>query len=110
VPRMSVNMLIMIIVLSLVVYRVGRFVVLDSMFEQTRDKTLGWMHHRRTFGWVKLAELLGCPYCITVWIAAGACLAWRWFVEPFPAPVFVWLAVSAGSLICWKIVDSERDY
>jgi hypothetical protein len=108
VPLM-LDLLILIIILSLVVYRLGRFVVLDTMFEGTRDKVLGWMHRRDRFFWHKLAELLGCPYCITVWIAAGACLAWRWFVAPFPAPVFVWLAVAAGSLMAWRVVDSERD-
>jgi hypothetical protein len=104
---MMFDLLILIVVLSLVTYRLGRFVVLDSMFEGTRDKTLGWMHRRGNFFWVKTAELLGCPYCITVWLAAGACLAWRVFVESYPAPVFVWLAVSAGSLMAWRVVDSE---
>jgi hypothetical protein len=78
------------------------------MIEGTRDRIFGWMHHRQSFFWQKVVELLGCPYCITVWVAAAACIAWRLLVEPFPAPVFVWLAVSAGSLIVWRIVDSEQ--
>lgn len=104
---MSLNELVMIVVLSAVVYRVGRFLVLDTMIEGTRDRIFGWLAHRERFFWHKLLDLLGCPYCITVWVAAGACLAWRLFVGDFAAPVFVWLAVSAGSLVFWNYIDSE---
>lgn len=104
---MSLNELVMIVVLSAVTYRVGRFLVLDTMIEGTRDKVYGNLAHRPQFFWQKVLEMLGCPYCITVWIAAGACLTWRIFVGSFAAPVFVWLAVCAGALVFWNYIDSE---
>lgn len=104
---MMFDLLILIVILSAVVYRVGRFLILDTMFEGTRAQVFGRLAMRERFIWHKIAELLGCPYCITVWIAAAACFAWRIFVEPFPAPVFVWLAVSTGSLLFWRAIDYE---
>jgi chromate transport protein ChrA len=106
---MSVNELIMIVVLSAAVYRVGRFIILDTMFEGTRAQVFGRLAMRQKFIWHKIAELLGCPYCITVWLAAGACIAWRLFVGPFAAPVFAWLAVCTGALLFWRAIDWEPD-
>lgn len=106
---MQVSDLIMIIVLSAAVYRAGRFIVLDTMFEGTRAQVFGRLQMRQHLFWHKLAELLGCAFCITVWLSAAACLAWRWFVDPFPAPVFVWLAVCTGALLFWQAIDWEPD-
>jgi hypothetical protein len=103
------DLLILIVILSLTVYRLGRFVVLDTMFEGTRAQVFGRLMMREHLFWHKVAEMLGCPYCITVWLSAGACLAWRWTVDPFPAPVAVWLAVCTGSLIFWRIMDFQPD-
>lgn len=104
---MQVSTLIMIIVLSATVYRISRFIVLDTMFEGTRAQVFGRLAMSERFIWHKIAELLGCPYCITVWISAASCVAWRIFVGPFEAPVFVWLAVSTGSLLFWRAIDSD---
>jgi hypothetical protein len=104
---MQVSDLILVVILSAVTYRVGRFIALDSMFEGTRERVYAWLLGHDRFIWHKIAELLGCPYCITVWVAAATCFAYRVAVEPFAAPVFVWLAVSTGALIFWAIVDSE---
>lgn len=102
-----IDLLILIIILSAVVYRVSRFIVLDTMIDGTRHKVLGYLEAKPKLLPQKLAELLGCPFCVTVWISAGACLAWRIFIASFAAPVFVWLAVAAGALIYWAVIDSE---
>lgn len=106
---MPVNLIILIIVLSLVVYRVGRFIVLDSLIEGTRESVQRWLGNRSHRWWHKLLELLGCPYCITIWVSAATCFAYRVFVESFAVPVFVWLAVAALSLVWWRYIDWEED-
>jgi hypothetical protein len=114
---------VLLVVLSGVVYRVGRFVVLDTLIEELRWATLNRLASIRTdegerivleeheLGRLplwrkKLYDLLSCPYCITGWVSAGAvALATVWV--PVPLPWFTWLAVWAGGLIIWDIVDSE---
>lgn len=103
------DLLVLIVILSLVNYRVARWIVLDTMIDGTRTTAFQWLANRERLFWHKLLELLGCPYCITVWTSAAACFATRLFVGPFPMPVFVWLAVAAGSLIPWRYVDWEDD-
>lgn len=106
---MSVNYLIFVIVLSLVVYRVARFIVLDSLIDGTRENITVWLGHRSHRWWHKLLELIGCPFCVTIWISAFTLIAYRIFVDDFPIPVFTWLAVAAGALIPWRIIDWEED-
>lgn len=104
-----IDLFFLIVILSLAVFRISRFVVLDTMFEGTRAQVFGRLQMREHMFWHKLAELLGCPYCITVWFSAAACLGWRIFVGPFAAPVFVWLAVCTGALLAWRAIDYEQD-
>ena len=109
--------LITFVVLSAVTYRVGRFLLLDSLIDELRDK----LYLRLTVGgtevgspvaaWrMKLIDLMTCSYCITIWIAAAVVVFWslvvrgEWIGWEF---LLVWPAVAAGSLVWWTYIDSE---
>lgn len=97
---------LLLVVLSAVTYRVGRFIVLDTLIDSPRNKVIDWLLGRKKNWSLKLAELIGCPYCITVWVAAGA-VALTALFQPIPYPVWTWLTVATGSLVFWAIIDSE---
>lgn len=93
------------ILLSLVTYRVTRFVVKDTIIEGTRI----WLHTfilgKKPKLWrEKLQELISCPFCISVWISAATVAVTDRYVS-VPLPVFQWLAVAAGTLVIWRIVE-----
>jgi FtsH-binding integral membrane protein len=99
--------LLLLIVLSAVTYRVGRFLILDTLIDEPRNRVLSWLEMRPTRFWSKVHDLLGCPFCITIWIAAGAvAITDIWFAS-VPMPVWTWLAVATGALVFWAVIDSE---
>lgn len=99
-------MLTVIVILSLVTYRVTRFFLSDTLLEETRGMVL-----RRLSGpyagqlRVKLFELLTCPFCFSVWVAAGATAVADAYTS-VPLPVFVWLAACSGSLVIWRWIEA----
>lgn len=98
----------LIIVLSLVTYRVTRFLILDSLIEVTRDRVYAWLETHPNRFTMKLVELIRCPYCMTIWVAAGAVAIIDVFTDqPVPMPVFAWLAVAAAALVWWRIIDPK---
>lgn len=102
-----IDLLFLIVILSLVVYRVGRFIVLDTLIEGTRESVFRRLIAREgSLVASKFLELLGCPYCITIWVAAGATVVTDAFIS-VPLPVWVWLASAAGSLVWWRLIDWE---
>lgn len=104
-----ISHLFLIIILGLVTYRVSRFLVLDTLIDEIRDRVIGWLEPRQhRLGWRKLLDLLGCPYCITVWVAAGAVAAHHFIVDPVPMPVWTWLGVATVSLAVWAVIDNEE--
>jgi FtsH-binding integral membrane protein len=92
--------------LSMPTYRIGRFIVLDTLIDEPRDKTYAWLELRTSLFWKKVVDLLGCPWCITIWVAAAVVAVADAFVS-VPLPVFTWLAVATGSLVWWAIIDSD---
>ena len=101
--------LVLIIVLSAVVYRVSRFIALDTLIDGTRDKAIDFFERHPSFFWGKIRELLGCPWCITIWIGAFTVIAQYIFVGDVPMPVWTWLAISSGALVFWAIIDDDAD-
>jgi hypothetical protein len=120
------NDFLLLILCSAAVYRISRFVVLDTMIEGTRDKITTRLAtatdsqgRRRVINkgeaafeliplWRrKLLELIGCPWCVTVWVAGAVTLLTHFIVEPVPAPVWFWLAIASLALVLWAIIDSE---
>jgi hypothetical protein len=102
------ELLILIVVLGLVTYRVSRFIVLDTLWESWRDRLHAWLMSKPALWRIKLHELLGCPFCVTIWVSAGACLLTRWFVGSFAMPVWAWLGAATFALVVWEYVDAEE--
>lgn len=102
-----IELILFVILLGLVTYRVSRFIVLDSLIDAQRDWAFAKLETRTSWWAEKLYELITCPYCITIWVAAGATVATRMFVGSFPMPVWVWLGAATVSLVAWRIVDPE---
>lgn len=97
----------LVLVLSPVTWRVCRFIVFDSLIEGPRERFIGWLSSRagRVAPW--LLKLYECPFCVSVWVAAGAvglwCLvAWWWVGWLF---IFVWLGAASGCMVLWRYID-----
>ena len=113
--------LVRYIILSAVVYRVSRFIIMDTGFMDwltgrvdeggeritvdKHDDPVSW--RQLNFVKRKTAELMGCPWCVTVWIAAAVVLLTWLFSDDLPMPWFYWPALSAGGLVFWAIIDHE---
>jgi hypothetical protein len=124
-----VNEFLLLIILSAVVYRVARFIVLDTIWEGWRDKLLDWLttgtdamgsqrvldKKRDPEEWAQLpyikrkfSELMMCPFCVTIWVAGFTVLAYDVVIDPnLPLPVFYWLTIATGGLVFWAVIDSE---
>lgn len=100
--------LCLILVLGLVVYRVTRFIVLDTLVDVPRD----WVHNRlmstkRRWG-PYLAKLIGCPWCVSVWVSAGAvALTMILTNHDIVMPVWTWLAAAAVAVLAYNVTDAE---
>lgn len=102
-----------ILLLSLVAFRVTRFILEDSLIEEPRE----WLR-RKLIGipkginqpmpvWRrKLLEIIECPWCMSVWVSAGTVgLAWLTWDAPRPPLFWEWLSVCAGSVILYFLAD-----
>lgn len=90
-----------LVVLALATFRLARFVTADTfpLWLPLRDRILDRWPPRPG----AVSELLACPWCCSVWLAAGL-LAW-WLLSPATlGPVAVILALSAvaGLLAEWS--------
>lgn len=91
-----------LILLSLVVYRVTRFIILDTLIQHQRIVFLNKLQGKKPSAFRnKIAELFTCPYCMSIWVAAASVAVLDLF-ESVRLPVFMWLAVAAGSLLVWR--------
>lgn len=107
--------LLTFVVLSAATYRIARFLVLDSLIDGTRDQVyqkLMVLPPGETIPlWrSKLADLMTCSYCATVWIAAAVTLFYSLVIADWIGWAFllVWPAVAAGSLVFWAYIDNEE--
>jgi hypothetical protein len=100
--------LILIVVLGLVVYRVTRFIVLDTLIETPREAVHNWLMTRKGWWGPKIAELVGCPWCVSVWVSAGAIAATEWFTDTdVIMPVWAWLGAAAVAVLAYNVTDAE---
>jgi hypothetical protein len=104
--------LLTFVILAFATYRIARFLVLDTLIDGPRDKFHDWLTKPESLSvWrLKLAELLTCPYCITVWVAAGVTVFWSLVVDEWLGWAFllVWPAVAGASLVPWAYIDDEE--
>lgn len=102
------DLLLIVIVLSAVTYRVARFLLLDDLLNELRDRFYVWLTKPEKVSWfrIKLTEFAFCQFCITVWIAAAAVAIADAYVS-VPLPFFAWPAIATGSLVFWAYIDGE---
>ena len=99
--------IVLLIVLSAVTYRVSRFIILDTLIDEPRNWVMDKLEMRPNLLTSKLIDLLGCPYCITIWVSAAVVAITSAVGYDMPLPVWSWLAVASGALVVWNLVDSE---
>jgi hypothetical protein len=120
------------LILSLVVYFLTHLVVMDTLFERTRDKVLDRLttgpptggeepividKHRDPKAWralplwrTKVFDLFTCPFCFSVWVAFGTVIAWDVVLDhSVPVPLFYALALSRAALVWWAVIDGTED-
>lgn len=100
---------LILVMTSWMSYRFGRFIVLDSMFEGTRDKFKGWLTTGKKMSiWkLKVDELITCPFCVTGWTSLIVVIATDIF-HHLPLIVLWWGATWVGALLTWGLIDSDE--
>lgn len=114
--------------MSFSVYRITRFIILDSLIEMWRERFYEWVlsplshddkkmvldYHEdgplRTLpAWRrKLYQLSSCPFCISAYVAGAVLVTTLWVSDfSFPMPVWWWLGIWTGGLIVYRIIDAD---
>lgn len=65
------SVLAWLVVAAFAAYRVTRLLVIDALFEGTRDRLIARLADGGGLVRSKLLELLLCPYCVGVWVSIG---------------------------------------
>jgi hypothetical protein len=114
-----------LVLVALAAYRLACLVAVDSISVPLRDRlyTFAWDESEteidpndhtklraRRRGPVRawLYELVSCPYCLSVWFAAGLYAAWRWLDSTAIHVVIAMLAV-AGAAALMVSFDQRGD-
>lgn len=103
------------LVLALTTYRITRFAILDTLIDEPRDAVHSWLLRVDDDGDIpmwrfKLQDLLSCPYCLSVWVAAAVVAFWslvvrdEWLGWPF---LLIGPAAAGASLIPYRYIDSD---
>lgn len=87
---------------ALAVFRIVRFLQRDSLIEQQREQLIN------RYGHLKATELLTCPWCLSIWVAAGVVLA-RGAAPRLWGKIAAGLAFSAGAGVITGLVDRLDD-
>lgn len=111
--------LLTLLVLSMVTYRATRFVILDTLIDEWRDMFHGWLlNGKKTVPlWrEKLHELLACVFCLSIWVGLALVFTLDRNVGllaiidkgiSIPLPGLYWMALSTGSLVFSRYIDTE---
>lgn len=106
-----------LVVMSLVVYRVTRFMSLDSLIDEPRDWVIAKLLAGDTYWeddeewpsniWKRKAlQWIRCPYCQSVWYAAATYLVWReWGDTVVVEILYAWLALAAAAMLVYRYTD-----
>lgn len=87
---------------ALAVWRIVRFIQRDSLIEEPREALIN------RYGHLKISELLTCPWCLGIWVAAGVVGA-RAVAPRVWGMIARGLAFSAGAGVITGLVDQLDD-
>lgn len=92
--------LILIVIMSLVAYRVTHFLIEDTLIDTPRTWLLTLLiAGEKESAWrEKLAELLQCYWCLGMWISALTVMMFDQFIS-VPLPWLTMLAVAQGTML-----------
>lgn len=74
---MTIPAWLQLLIYALAVMRLDGLIRADGITEDARDTLLGWLDNRpKTLG-AFVAELIQCPWCVSIWVGAVAApLVW----------------------------------
>lgn len=112
----AILVLVMSAMISPVVWRITRFLLLDSLIDEPREIFRSWLKREistRRFGRyayylrAKLLILMECAFCVSIWVSAGTLLGWCAMTQDWPGWLFIpiWLSGSTGCMIIYRYVD-----
>lgn len=99
------------VLFSFAIWRVTRFLLRDSMFEDTRFKIEHYFGSRSNkLFHRKMNELVSCPWCVSVWVTFVTVGLWRW--QEGDGVGWFWTAIltgasAAGAMACWRTWEEE---
>lgn len=116
--------------------RVTRFIIADDLWKELRESIVDRLKHpaiaghrgrhpqtdeieykgrRRMYLHLKLADLLTCPWCVSVYLSAAMLVVSRqaeihfgWGIDSIPLPLWTWLALSMASVLLIEITDGIK--
>lgn len=109
---MSDLSLLEIVIAVMTTYRVAQLIVVDDGPYGVFDRVRRWLGRKGAQAqrdekwtiWRNLAELVHCPYCVGVWIAAGV----TWALGPADATEFIVIALAiAGGQAFLEAMNGE---
>lgn len=103
---MPVTSLFLLAFMAFANYRIVRFLILDSLIEESRMDMLHWLAARGTAHlWARKGyELATCPYCLSVWTGTGVFLA-TWAATPLPLPLLQLVALWGATMTIWAATE-----
>lgn len=80
---MHIPVWLQLLVYALAVMRLDGLIRADGITEDARDRLLAWLDDRpKTLG-AFIAEMIQCPWCLSMWIGGVAApLVWFWGDSP----------------------------
>lgn len=108
--------------MAVVVHRVTHFICYDTLIEEQREKFLVWLRlptkplKRKIYFDVrkKVAVLIECPWCVSIYVSAGALILHRLTAFVFetlptlPMPVWWWVGLSSAACILMEYTEGEK--
>lgn len=103
-PVAAVNLALLWALVTVACYRVTRLVVEDTIWEDTRDRLITRLQRKeRGFGF-KVSVLLGCPFCVSVWVASAAWVLLWIFTDSLPLPWLWWPAIAGSTALVYEVL------
>lgn len=96
------NDFLVVILIWMSTYRITRLIVSDTIIKKTRIRVQWWFesHYEKKYGGTdddnwnsKIAYLLGCPWCMSIWVGAIVTLITD-ITAGVPLPVLTAIAAS----------------